>query len=758
MGRLRKEWDVCGVYIDSLGIREDRADPQWLPSPEELRRNLIVVVSYRRLTLEAMREKREKQKAHSSFVSKPALSSLRRIVFTRIVVDEGHTVGRSIRTEHAHFLSSLNAGSRWILTGTPVALSKPREDVKVLEAMLKFLHPTLFSATAAAGRDSSDIFRRLVGNPVVRGCCGGMRRASDTLARIMLQHTKKEVGRLLPRLSRKTVLLQPSPIERSTYNTLVSVVQMNLLTTSIGDSNEGWGVSLLNPKNRKMMLETMLNLRLSCVGGGPQRDKLTSLIKFQIYISLKIVELEPMATQEVANEMRRYWEAHQMKKENLVLNGIDVEHKVAKAVKFVQELGESKPFSCVCGMEGLLLRYLGPCGHAFCAECVTATNLHCPWCKFGPFDADRWAFLQPGTKVHWMETLTERLHKIRGRAVTTQQRRLSTSPIFREGFREGEKYHGQSHRQESACADSRKPSSLSLPFMANRAVIEDSTYMLELSQKAHYVIQEIKALLARRKGKSISTKCLIYSSMRKCLDLVGTSLIHTFGKNAVGEFYSSRNQLELRKFTHDEVLTWRCDKCGAGDGFENDWSSDRCQRELVHIITDDGRNGSTAHTVMPKDVLDGDFLGRVISIGQRVSWSSRLGDQTEAREGTVVKARRCSVRRPRNVLPIRQKVRCHVLLLTREGSHGLDLSMVERVFLIDKIWNPAEEEQVIARAWRIGSKRAEVRVEQLLLKGTLEEMVHAMPSARPSNISAEVMKGLRYIRPERGRSKREARR
>ena len=44
---------------------------------------------------------------------------------------------------------------------------------------------------------------------------------------------------------------------------------------------------------------------------------------------------------------------------------------------------------------------------------------------------------------------------------------------------------------------------------------------------------------------------------------------------------------------------------------------------------------------------------------------------------------------------LREKpIDCFVLLLSRDGSHGLDLSMVTHLFLCDKVVDPAVEQQV----------------------------------------------------------------
>lgn len=61
----------------------------------------------------------------------------------------------------------------------------------------------------------------------------------------------------------------------------------------------------------------------------------------------------------------------------------------------------------------------------------------------------------------------------------------------------------------------------------------------------------------------------------------------------------------------------------------------------------------------------------------------------------------------------------NVLLLSEMGSHGLDLSFVTHVFLMEEIWDKSLEQQVISRAHRMGAQQAVV-VEQLWMRGTVE--------------------------------------
>jgi SNF2 family DNA or RNA helicase len=66
----------------------------------------------------------------------------------------------------------------------------------------------------------------------------------------------------------------------------------------------------------------------------------------------------------------------------------------------------------------------------------------------------------------------------------------------------------------------------------------------------------------------------------------------------------------------------------------------------------------------------------------------------------------------------------HVILMSYgAGSVGLNLQFCEYVFLFDRWWNPAVEDQAINRAHRIGVKGA-VTVTRMLSLGTIEERIN----------------------------------
>ena len=71
----------------------------------------------------------------------------------------------------------------------------------------------------------------------------------------------------------------------------------------------------------------------------------------------------------------------------------------------------------------------------------------------------------------------------------------------------------------------------------------------------------------------------------------------------------------------------------------------------------------------------------------------------------------------------RDDPRHQVLLISYgAGSVGLNLQFASYVFLFDRWWNPAVEDQAINRAHRIGTK-GPVTVTRFLIQGTVEERI-----------------------------------
>jgi SNF2 family DNA or RNA helicase len=63
-----------------------------------------------------------------------------------------------------------------------------------------------------------------------------------------------------------------------------------------------------------------------------------------------------------------------------------------------------------------------------------------------------------------------------------------------------------------------------------------------------------------------------------------------------------------------------------------------------------------------------------------------------------------------------------LLLTTRVGGLGINLTGADRVVIYDPDWNPATDTQARERAWRIGQQN-HVTVYRLVTAGTIEEKV-----------------------------------
>jgi SNF2 family DNA or RNA helicase len=83
-----------------------------------------------------------------------------------------------------------------------------------------------------------------------------------------------------------------------------------------------------------------------------------------------------------------------------------------------------------------------------------------------------------------------------------------------------------------------------------------------------------------------------------------------------------------------------------------------------------------------------------------------------------------SRRRDAVIEQFRDDPKCQVILMTYgAGSVGLNLQFASYVFLFDRWWNPAVEDQAINRAHRIGVKRS-VTITRFLAADTIEQRIH----------------------------------
>jgi len=68
---------------------------------------------------------------------------------------------------------------------------------------------------------------------------------------------------------------------------------------------------------------------------------------------------------------------------------------------------------------------------------------------------------------------------------------------------------------------------------------------------------------------------------------------------------------------------------------------------------------------------------------------------------------------------------CICMLLGKDGSEGLDLSFVTHIIFLEQVWDKSLENQVVARAWRMGAKGS-VDVETLVAENSIEQSMFVL--------------------------------
>jgi SNF2 family DNA or RNA helicase len=84
---------------------------------------------------------------------------------------------------------------------------------------------------------------------------------------------------------------------------------------------------------------------------------------------------------------------------------------------------------------------------------------------------------------------------------------------------------------------------------------------------------------------------------------------------------------------------------------------------------------------------------------------------------------------------------CFCMLLSKDGSEGLDLSFVTHIFFLEEILDQSLMEQAVARAWRMGAT-GRVEVETIVAQNTVEETMQDMDAFFGGNV--EMIERYKY--------------
>lgn len=181
-------------------------------------------------------------------------SSLMRIHWLRIILDEGHSLGSSLGiTNKLQMACYIRAERRWIMTGTPTP-EAVAQGANHLLPLLKFLHEPQFGLQPTK-------WQPCVQKPLEQGKVEGARSLIKLLARIMI-HAQKSDLESIPKCDRETVKLDFDSVHAKNYNEFVAIVQKNLLLADWWDDSHR--ESLMHSSKLREMMTVIRNIRLSC--------------------------------------------------------------------------------------------------------------------------------------------------------------------------------------------------------------------------------------------------------------------------------------------------------------------------------------------------------------------------------------------------------------------------------------------------------------------------------------------------------------
>ena len=135
--------------------------------------------------------------------------------------------------------------------------------------------------------------------------------------------------------------------------------------------------------------------------------------------------------------------------------------------------------------------------------------------------------------------------------------------------------------------------------------------------------------------------------------------------------------------------------------------------------------------------IEGERPMKVIVFSQFRKVLNLVGDRLLKRFGSACVAEYWGKFRKQELHKFVYDKDCFCMLLGRDGSEGLDLSFVTHIIFLEQVWDKSLENQVVARAWRMGAKGA-VNVETLIAETSVEATMQRLEGSRRSDGEDEV--------------------
>ena len=681
-------------------------------------------------------------------------SPLLKHAWRRVIMDEGRHAGDAAPTNRLCLLSALTVESVWILTGTPTRgeRGKARRGEAALRQVGRLLR-TVREVPHVTDLDDS-LWQARVVAPLVSGsgdaAAGALR---DALRKCCVRHSSEDLQ--LPAPIRIVSCLAPSRSEALSLNAFCAFVQANLYLTTlevadVASMDDGYGASLLNPRNRQAAKEAINNILLCCAGGG---------------------EMLKLSRPEVLGELRYLLERVHKTPQS----------KTDRAMRYFADEASSLP----CAKCALNLAYLlvAPCGCLYCPECAAqASPSACAVCAKAFEDVEDDVRLSVLTHLRQLRCASNAIASILSSPVHSPSQvsddrwehpveRRSDGTLRCRFWRDTDDgrtigcphAHVASKRQKMPGAEAFvwlqpgvelkwREAQLEQDTAARAAAFDvgtasagsasaapawTPTIMDDAHTKACHVLNRLESAVAafRAQTSSRPVRAILFAEDRKILDWVGHYLVLRLGQDAVAQHWGAHRADELRKFRSGVVAYRLCTSCGGA-------SKDRCKtcgRRVLVLTAVEG-----APTRVFEENVKEHRLGRVYSVGETVSLVAGGPPR-------IVRAiARCGGAYGAEQTRQLDRSACRVLLLHHDGRHGLDLPFVTHIFLLRTIWDSSYDKQVVSRANRLGCE-GPVIVDQVLARGTAEEALFDRVASRSAPASeAEkidgLLRGLRLLR------------
>lgn len=275
--------------------------------------------------------------------SAPGQSTLQRIEWGRVILDEAHTI-KNKATVQARACHCLAGDVRWCLTGTPI-----QNKLDDLHSLIKFLRLAPF--------DSADWWKRIIIRPITQEDPNGFERLASVMAHVCLRRTKTQrVGPdlqpliTLPPKHIHTVPVTLNETDRITYDGLKQAIDSAFNRLERDDSLMSSSVDIL---------EALLRLRqIACH---------SSLVPASV---LENALARAKRVAQMGSKGAAEFEARLGKGVNIGSSSATDGHGRAQLERMLAVLEASAGDECVICMDPVQEPVVTLCAHLFCKDCV----------------------------------------------------------------------------------------------------------------------------------------------------------------------------------------------------------------------------------------------------------------------------------------------------------------------------------------------------------------------------------------------------